>query len=298
MRPPIRYQHTQIGWVTIGAVGLAIAFVVVLFGAVGLGSIAIAIGAVLALLLACFGSLTVTVTRDDLLLRFGLGLIRKRIALADIRSFSPVENPWWYGWGIRFTPHGPLWNVAGRHAVELAFDGGKRFRVGTDEPQLLHRALVDALGEPRPLSAEEIELGRARARRYWLIVLPIALVILIAVGTLLWAEARPPTASVDASGLHVASAVYSVDVPLEDITDVRLLNEMPRILARTNGTGLGQTLRGHFRVDGLGEGRLFLELGHPPYLLVRTNETFVVVGYEDAASTLRLRGELLARRGR
>ena len=34
-----------------------------------------------------------------------------------------------------------LWNVSGFRAVELVFKDGKRFRIGTDEPESLIRAI-------------------------------------------------------------------------------------------------------------------------------------------------------------
>ncbi len=51
------------------------------------------------------------------------------------------HNRWYYGWGIRLTPQGWLWNVAGLDAVELTFSNGKKFRIGTDEPGKLLEAL-------------------------------------------------------------------------------------------------------------------------------------------------------------
>jgi hypothetical protein len=68
------------------------------------------------------------------------------VQLADIASCAVVQNPWWYGWGIRLTPQGWLYNVAGRSAVEIRLKSGKRFRIGTDEPQQLCQALQQALG--------------------------------------------------------------------------------------------------------------------------------------------------------
>jgi len=56
-----------------------------------------------------------------------------------------VRNKWWYGLGIRLTPHGWLYIVSGLDAVEIVRISGKKFRVGTDEPQALVTALTAAL---------------------------------------------------------------------------------------------------------------------------------------------------------
>jgi hypothetical protein len=56
-----------------------------------------------------------------------------------------VRNKWWYGWGIRLTPHGWLFNVGGLDAVELELASGRKFRIGTDEPQGLLNAIRTAM---------------------------------------------------------------------------------------------------------------------------------------------------------
>jgi hypothetical protein len=45
------------------------------------------------------------------------------------------------------TPHGWLYNVAGRGAVEITLKGGRRFRIGTDEPERLCYAIQQAVAE-------------------------------------------------------------------------------------------------------------------------------------------------------
>ncbi|MEJ2284164.1 MAG: hypothetical protein P8X85_11275 [Desulfobacterales bacterium] len=40
-----------------------------------------------------------------------------------------------YGRNIRLTPHGWLFNVSGLHAVEIPLRSGKKYRMGTDDPE-------------------------------------------------------------------------------------------------------------------------------------------------------------------
>lgn len=142
------YKHTQVGWLTIGCV---VGFLLVvqrgIAGADSTAGYAIAVTLVLALLLL-FAALTVTVDRTSVKLRFGIGLIRKRLPLSRIRTFRAVRNHWYYGWGIKMVPDGWMWNIAGLSAVELALENGRIFRIGTDEPEALVRALEAATGTP------------------------------------------------------------------------------------------------------------------------------------------------------
>jgi hypothetical protein len=142
-----RYEHTQPGYMVLGAVG---ASALVLAGAMlKRPSPAALLLLPPALLLGAvgtvFSSLTIEITDDELRARFGPGLTVKRVALAEIDSVQAVRNPWYYGWGIRFTPRGMLYNISGQDAVEVRMRSGKTFRLGTDEPDRLLAALEEAL---------------------------------------------------------------------------------------------------------------------------------------------------------
>jgi hypothetical protein len=106
----------------------------------------IAVACILLVVLLQFSSLTVVVQDGSVTCRFGPGIIRKRIPLASISDARPVTNSWLAGWGIRWIPgHYWLWNVSGLQAVELEFRDGGRFRIGTDEPEVLARAILASL---------------------------------------------------------------------------------------------------------------------------------------------------------
>ena len=159
------YRHTQFGKVIVVAMGTAIviviasaiiplavlpasAWVLEIATIALLGSIVV----FLAIVLALFASLTVEIDAEYLHIRFGIGLIRKRFPLDQIDTCRPVTNPWIYGWGIRLTPHGWLYNVSGQEAVELKMKSGKTCRIGTDEPEVLTAALQKALDSSKPVS--------------------------------------------------------------------------------------------------------------------------------------------------
>ena len=58
-----------------------------------------------------------------------------------------VETRWFYGWGIRLTSRGWLWNTSGFDAVELTYLNGKRFIIGKDDPIGLAAEIQGAIGE-------------------------------------------------------------------------------------------------------------------------------------------------------
>ena len=141
MRPVPRYCHTQFGAVVVGsraasALGLAFGDSLFLYGGpVMMGMVAL-----------LFHNLTVEIDATPLRFRFGVGLIRQRIPLAEIADARPVRNTWLDGWGIHRTPHGWLYNVSGWEAVEITLTSGQRLRLGTDEPRRLAQVLLAAKG--------------------------------------------------------------------------------------------------------------------------------------------------------
>jgi hypothetical protein len=91
--------------------------------------------------LLLFSTLTVSVRDRSIDVFFGPGVIRRRIPLRRVREVRTVRTPWYYGWGIRLTPFGWLWRVSGLGGVEIQFDDGHRFRIGSDEPERLAEVL-------------------------------------------------------------------------------------------------------------------------------------------------------------
>lgn len=139
------YRHTQRGTLMIASFVLAGTFVLhqlIQGGASWLWAmliLAVGIG-------FTFSSLTVTITSTALTAAFTPGWPRKVEQLENIAQTRVVRNPWYYGWGIRLTPHGTLYNVSGLDAVEIRTKHDKTFRIGTDEPEVLVQAIQRATG--------------------------------------------------------------------------------------------------------------------------------------------------------
>jgi hypothetical protein len=134
------YRHTQISRATI--VVLTMAWVASFWWTLRVTHLtAVVTTAIVGCLLLLFSTLTVIVEDRVLGVFFGPGLIRRRIPLRRIRDVQTVQTPWYYGLGIRLTPFGWLWNVWGQSGVEIQFDDGHRFRIGSDEPEKLVEVL-------------------------------------------------------------------------------------------------------------------------------------------------------------
>lgn len=149
----IQYEHRQIGYILLVSYCLVIAIAVWIGTATAFHPIVWIVIIAMSVVLFLFGWMTVTINARKIKIRFGLGLMRKNIRLKNVQSVRTVRNPWYYGWGIRYTPHGWLYNVSGFSAVEVQQINGRRFRIGTNEPEEL-RAAIERAVNALPVSEE------------------------------------------------------------------------------------------------------------------------------------------------
>jgi len=109
------YRHTQYG---------ALMFVVFLITGVLIAVVALAIIAedrmlaaivmigVYLLGLGMFYSFTIEISEGKLKFWFGIGIIRKRYALSEVKSTKEINNPWYYFWGVKSIAGGWLWAIS------------------------------------------------------------------------------------------------------------------------------------------------------------------------------------------
>jgi hypothetical protein len=140
-----RYEHTQVGYFIIVPIAATMVAIGIILATAGLNWIAVAVLVLLAVVLVLFPSLTVVIQGEELLVKFGPGVVRKRFELSEIEACQAVEKPWYYGWGIRATPQGMMLRVSGFHAVQINLRTGKQYLIGTDVPQELEEAIRQAI---------------------------------------------------------------------------------------------------------------------------------------------------------
>jgi hypothetical protein len=142
------YHHTQRNAAAFLLLNLAALLPIGLFltGALPPGDvgarITVLVAAVVMMVSAfAFSSLTIAVRDGQLSWWFGPGIVKKTVPLSTIASAEPTTISVFSGWGIHLTGRGWLYNVAGRQAVLITQQDGKRFLLGTDEPDNLAQVI-------------------------------------------------------------------------------------------------------------------------------------------------------------
>ncbi len=134
----MRYEHTQIGYLIIFVLSVATVFVAITgIAAPSDRGVLVTDGIIELILLICaivFSRLTIKIDEETLLACFGIGLICKKVPLSEIVRCESIRIRWWYGWGIHLTPYGWLYNVSGLDAVAITLRDGRKFALGTNDP--------------------------------------------------------------------------------------------------------------------------------------------------------------------
>jgi hypothetical protein len=139
-----KYEHCQFAKILIIMLCFGIVLCLVVAGVLRESAgITLSVAAIRGACALLFSSLTIEVTDQHLRWRFGPGRIRKQVSLVDIGHAEVTRTRVIEGRGIHLTSRGWLYNVSGFQAVEIHLKRGKRFLLGSDEPE----KLVMALGE-------------------------------------------------------------------------------------------------------------------------------------------------------
>lgn len=144
----MKYKETQIGWYM--SILLIVAILMVSTGYfLGLGSNPISmnglliVGSILLLSLLSFYKLTVKIENKTIHIIYGIGLIRIRLRIQNLKYAKVIKTPFYIGLGIRVTSTGMLYNIQGSKAVEVKYGINqiKRVKIGANNPTMLKEAI-------------------------------------------------------------------------------------------------------------------------------------------------------------
>jgi hypothetical protein len=130
-----------------------------------------------------------------------------------------------------------------------------------------------SLTTPQSLRAKKIGLGAG------------GIIVVVVAGIITW-NALPAKFNLQADQLQITGA-YGFILHYSVIEDIRLQPELPAVGMKTNGLNLGPILKGHFRVEGMGNARLFLRSYHGPVCIItlKGDADPVLINFSDPTET-------------
>lgn len=147
----IKYQETQNAlWITIPMLVIIIFLLLSYFYQWGDSPIPLSATITTSLIIVgiilLFFKLTLTIDDVNIKVSFGIGLIKKSIALKDInlQTTEELKTLWNFGIGMRVTKYGLLYNTKPGVAIKLNYKNSeKAFLVGTDNFDEIRKILLE-----------------------------------------------------------------------------------------------------------------------------------------------------------
>lgn len=90
---------------------------------------------------------------------------------------------------------------------------------------------------------------------------------------------------------------FGVDIKGYIIKEVKLIDSIPKLGQKINGAGVGNKHIGKYNVEGMGEGRVYIESDKGPFINILTADNsmpFVIINYEDDQKTRDLYNKIVS----
>lgn len=100
-------------------------------------------------------------------------------------------------------------------------------------------------------------------------------------------SSRPQQIMVGEDSVKI-SGMYGREIPVADIVSVELLEALPHVKMRTNGSSTGRYSKGHFLLEKGEKCMLFVRHKMPPYIEIRTSHNLYYLNGATEGETMRL----------
>ena len=158
----------------------------------------------------------------------------------------------------------------------------KRYNAfGRDQSKSNIRFVRDEMPLGSDKSGKLVKSAKA-ARIAW----GFAWVVIVLAAVSLALSFRPTKITVGEEHIKI-SGLYGREIPVSDIVSVELLDEMPPIAMRTNGSDTGNQAKGHFRFSN-GESCMLFIHKQAPYIQLRTTNDLYYLNLSDKKKTVEL----------
>lgn len=124
-------------------------------------------------------------------------------------------------------------------------------------------------------------------------ILTAAILILagIVVGILMFSGSKPAQYTIQNGVLNI-SGMYGEKVNINNISSLELKDTVPEIITRTNGSAIGTMDKGYFKLNDIGDAKLFIDKSKPPFIYIKTDSKTIILNCKDSKQTEELYSKL------
>lgn len=112
----------------------------------------------------------------------------------------------------------------------------------------------------------------------------ILVVTFVGVAVLLYFSTQETSVTTTDDALTI-EGMYGDTFSWDELDDVQLVNELPAISIRTNGSAVGSDLKGHFKFENGDKAILFVDKSVPPFITFTANDKLYYVNFKNVDDT-------------
>ncbi|HUI31410.1 MAG TPA: DUF3784 domain-containing protein [Candidatus Acidoferrales bacterium] len=116
------------------------------------------------------------------------------------------------------------------------------------------------------------------------VILGIIVAALVIIGGMLIYGSIEQSVDVDKDKMEIGG-LYGASLDMDGAAKVSMIRELPKIQTKTNGFDFANVLKGNFRLDGLGEGKLYVNVNTPLFIEIKLKDSFVILNFKDSTAT-------------
>jgi hypothetical protein len=130
------------------------------------------------------------------------------------------------------------------------------------------------------------ENGKLRKGAWKQFILPVGIVVatIVFVVVLMFFSSQQTNVTFTDDGIQI-HGMYGDIYAWDSIKAVKLMEELPAIELRTNGSALGPNLKGYFKTKKLGSVKLFVNTEKPPFIYLETDDGITILNLSGEDET-------------
>ncbi|MDR7871201.1 MAG: DUF3784 domain-containing protein [Tissierellaceae bacterium] len=143
------------------------------------------------------------------------------------------------------------------------------------------------------IKAQKYDRNKVNSKQI-VIGIVILVVTSIFVAGLMYSSMKPTKVIFHEEGLEIGG-MYGDIYPWDSIEEVMIIEELPTVKMRTNGSALGTYLKGYFSTEEMGSVKLHVNTQYPPYIFLETDGRTIIFNMNKAKDTQEILDGILLR---
>lgn len=118
-----------------------------------------------------------------------------------------------------------------------------------------------------------------------MIIISISILFILSIIVFLCLSSKEPSIIVEKNNVKI-SGLYGESIPIENITNISITENIPTIIFRSNGLGLGEIKKGYFETKEGYSIKLFLQKSKGPFIKIINNKgLYYFINFKDSNKT-------------